>query len=133
MISLRAQISQNVNYWYEICDVLVPILHSVKFAKCEIYGSTKLACRWQISTVFKCFKNISMNRVLKFECTTLHPPIFFIMVKARFFLLVDLRIQYRTSKKFFSTLESADKIKKIILEIKFNILSTFQKITVGGL
>ena len=32
IISLRAQISQNVKYWYEICDVLVPILHSVKFA-----------------------------------------------------------------------------------------------------
>ena len=52
IISLRAQISQNVKYWYEICDVLVPIFmrgeelvpifHSVKFAKCEICGSTKL-------------------------------------------------------------------------------------------
>ena len=42
IISLRAQISQNVKYWYEICDVLVPILHSVKFAKCEICGSTRL-------------------------------------------------------------------------------------------
>ena len=51
IISLRAQISQNVKYWYEICDVLVqvfmrceemvPIFHSVKFAKCEICGSTK--------------------------------------------------------------------------------------------
>ena len=28
-------------YWYEIRDVLVPILHGVKFTKCEIYGSTK--------------------------------------------------------------------------------------------
>ena len=27
-------------YWYEICDVLVPILHGVKFTKVEIYGST---------------------------------------------------------------------------------------------
>ena len=42
IISLRAQISQNVKYWYEICDILVPILHSVKFAKCEICGSTGL-------------------------------------------------------------------------------------------
>ena len=41
IFSLRAQISQNVKYWYEICDILVPILHSVKFAKCEICGSTK--------------------------------------------------------------------------------------------
>ena len=41
IISLRAQISQNVKYWYGICDVLVPIFHSVKFAKCEICGSTK--------------------------------------------------------------------------------------------
>ena len=43
IISIRAQISQNVKYWYEICDVLVPILHSVKFAKCEICGSTQLS------------------------------------------------------------------------------------------
>ena len=28
IISLRAQISQKVKYWYEICDVLVPILHA---------------------------------------------------------------------------------------------------------
>ena len=42
IISLRAQISQNVKYWYEIIDVLVPILHSVNFAKCEICGSTAL-------------------------------------------------------------------------------------------
>ena len=41
IISQRVQISQNVKYWYEICDVLVPILHSVKFAKCEMCGSTK--------------------------------------------------------------------------------------------
>ena len=40
IISLRAQISQNMNFWYEICDVLVPIFHSVKFAKCEICCST---------------------------------------------------------------------------------------------
>ena len=32
VLSLRAQISQNVKYWYEICDILVPIFHSVKFA-----------------------------------------------------------------------------------------------------
>ena len=32
IISLRAQISQNVKYWYEICDVLLPILN----AQCEI-------------------------------------------------------------------------------------------------
>ena len=30
-------------YWYEIRDVLVPILHGVKFTKCEIYGSTRLS------------------------------------------------------------------------------------------
>ena len=29
-------------YWYEIRDVLVPVLHGVKFTKCEIYGSTVL-------------------------------------------------------------------------------------------
>ena len=29
IISLRAQISQNAKYWYEICDVLVPILHAL--------------------------------------------------------------------------------------------------------
>ena len=39
IISTRAQISQNVKYWYEICDVLVPIFQFVKFTKCEIYGS----------------------------------------------------------------------------------------------
>ena len=54
IISLCAQISQNVKYWYEKCDVLVPfftrckelvpIFHSVKFAKCEICGSTGLQC-----------------------------------------------------------------------------------------
>ena len=27
--SHRAQISQNVKYWYEICDVLVPIFHAL--------------------------------------------------------------------------------------------------------
>ena len=27
-------------YWYEIRDVLVPILHGVKFTKCKIYDST---------------------------------------------------------------------------------------------
>ena len=42
IISLRAQFSQNVKYWYEIynvlvpfftrCKELVPIFHSVKFA-----------------------------------------------------------------------------------------------------
>ena len=36
IILLCAQISQNVKYWYEICDILVPILNIVKFAKCEI-------------------------------------------------------------------------------------------------
>ena len=29
VLSLRAQISQNVKYWYEICDVLVPIFHAL--------------------------------------------------------------------------------------------------------
>ena len=55
IISLRAQISQNVKYWYICmkyvtywyqfftrCKELVSIRHSVKFAKCEICGSTKL-------------------------------------------------------------------------------------------
>ena len=41
IISLRAQISQNVKYWYDICEKLVPIFHNVKFAKCGISGSTK--------------------------------------------------------------------------------------------
>ena len=26
---IRAQISQNVKYWYKICDVLVPIFHAL--------------------------------------------------------------------------------------------------------
>ena len=29
IISLRAQISQNVKYWYEICDLLVPLFHAL--------------------------------------------------------------------------------------------------------
>ena len=29
IISLRAQISQNVIYWYEISDVLVPPFHAL--------------------------------------------------------------------------------------------------------
>ena len=41
IISLRAQISQNVKYWYEICDVLVPIFQALRrigtyFSQCEI-------------------------------------------------------------------------------------------------
>ena len=34
-----------VTYWYQLftrCEELVPIFHSVKFAKCEICGSTML-------------------------------------------------------------------------------------------
>ena len=52
IISLRAHFSQNVRYWYEIRDILVPILtrceelvpifHGVKFAKCETCGLTVL-------------------------------------------------------------------------------------------
>ena len=30
-------------YWYEIRDVLVPILHGGRFMKREIYGSTVLS------------------------------------------------------------------------------------------
>ena len=51
IILVRAHFSQNVRYWYEICDVLVPIFtrceelvpifHGVKFAKCEICGLTQ--------------------------------------------------------------------------------------------
>ena len=40
IFSLRAQFSQNVKYCYEICEALVPIFHSVKFAKCEIFCPT---------------------------------------------------------------------------------------------
>ena len=29
IISLRAQVLQNLKYWYEICDVLVPIFHAL--------------------------------------------------------------------------------------------------------
>ena len=32
-----------VRFWYEICDILVPIHRSVKFTKCEICGSSKRA------------------------------------------------------------------------------------------
>ena len=63
IISLSAQISQNVKYWYEICDVLVPIthalvpiFHSVKFAECEIFGSTWLYKMCQMVTTFFCVK-----------------------------------------------------------------------------
>ena len=47
IISLRAQISQIVKYWYEKCDVLVQILHALwrigtNSSQCEICGSTKL-------------------------------------------------------------------------------------------
>ena len=36
-IWLRAHFSQSERYWFEICDihVLLPILHSVEFTKCE--------------------------------------------------------------------------------------------------
>ena len=36
-----------VTYWYQFftcCEELVPILHSVKFANCDICGSTGLSC-----------------------------------------------------------------------------------------
>ena len=36
---------KSVTYWYQFftrCEELVPILHGVKFTKCEIYGSTRL-------------------------------------------------------------------------------------------
>ena len=49
-ILLRAYFSQNVKYWFEIhhllvpvftrCEELVPIVHGVRFVKCEICGST---------------------------------------------------------------------------------------------
>ena len=51
IILLRLHFSQNVKYWNEIRDVLVLVftcceelipIFSVKFAKCEICGSTKL-------------------------------------------------------------------------------------------
>ena len=42
IILLRAHFSQNVKYWYEIRDILVPVFHGVIFAKCEICGSTML-------------------------------------------------------------------------------------------
>ena len=37
--------TKSVTYWYQFftrSEELVPILHGVKFTKCEIYGSTKL-------------------------------------------------------------------------------------------
>ena len=39
IILLRAQNLQNVKYWYEICDVLVPIFYvlgATNFSQCEI-------------------------------------------------------------------------------------------------
>ena len=36
---------KSVTYWYQFftrCEELVPILHGVKFTKCEIYGSIEL-------------------------------------------------------------------------------------------
>ena len=36
---------KSVTYWYQFFtrgEELVPIIHDVKFTKCEIYGSTKL-------------------------------------------------------------------------------------------
>ena len=38
---------KSVTYWYQFFtareELLVPILHDVKFTKCEIYGSTMLS------------------------------------------------------------------------------------------
>ena len=49
IILLHAHFSQNVKYWYEVrdvlvpiftrCEELIPIFHGVKFANCEICGS----------------------------------------------------------------------------------------------
>ena len=36
-----------LTYWYQFftrCEELVPILHRLKFTKCEMYGSTMLTC-----------------------------------------------------------------------------------------
>ena len=70
IISLCAQVSQNVKYWYEKCDVLVPIFtrckelvpifHSVKFAKCEICGSTGLQCHLSPAQGHRLQVNISL-------------------------------------------------------------------------
>ena len=53
---------QNVKYWYEICDALVPIFtcceelvpifHNGKFAKCEICASAKRRGAKQRSSAF---------------------------------------------------------------------------------
>ena len=50
IILLRARISQNVKYWYELrdiwyqfftrCEELVPVFHGVKFAKCAVQHSS---------------------------------------------------------------------------------------------
>ena len=48
-LTLCVYFSQSVRSWYEICDVLVPILHSVKFTKYEICGSTVLKGTFQRS------------------------------------------------------------------------------------
>ena len=42
-----------VKYWNEIRDVLVPILHGVKFTKCELYGSTRLSLFYIIRSKFQ--------------------------------------------------------------------------------
>ena len=53
IVLLRAPFSQNLKYWYEIRDVLVPIFHMLsgigtnfsrcEFEKFEICGSTQLS------------------------------------------------------------------------------------------
>ena len=43
-----------VTYWYQLficCEELVPIYHGVKFAKCEIWGSTMLALNTTIQNM----------------------------------------------------------------------------------
>ena len=54
------RIGKNLNYEYEIRVVLVPILHGVKFTKCETYGSTVLSeCERNVSIFISNLQNFN--------------------------------------------------------------------------
>ena len=55
---------KSVTYWYQFftrCEELVPILHGVKFTKCEIYGSTVLSVPGQTMLTYDEFDHIRVR------------------------------------------------------------------------
>ena len=68
--TLRAQISQNVKYWYEICDVFGTIFHALRrigtnFSLCEIREIIATAIKVPLITL----KHQSLFSTIFFQCS----------------------------------------------------------------